>query len=192
MGVLARRLDRDTDFRSRVHPHAGTAKEHRSGSQDRLSGPARNSGLDLCGFLRERSGAHANGLSRRFLWFFSSSLSPSPVSKVGGSAIVLAPLIISIALIAAFFFYESRIPGDRASFPPKTWKYTNFAVLFGVALSCYLWFAGSLQFNTYSSQFGRFAAMFYLIITMWQDVFLWSAVNSAVQYVYHFDTRNVS
>ncbi|KAH7106654.1 MFS general substrate transporter [Auriculariales sp. MPI-PUGE-AT-0066] len=83
------------------------------------------------------------------------------------SAIVLAPLIISIALIAFFFFYETWIPADKAAIPPSTWKYPNFGVLVGLALSCYLWFA----------------ATFFIIITMWQEVYLWSAVKSAVHFL---------
>ena len=86
-----------------------------------------------------------------------------------GSAMVLAPLIISIFGIAAFFVWEARIPADKAAFPPRTWRYPNFAILFAVALSVFLWFT----------------AVFLLIITMWQEVYRWSAVSAAIQYVFH-------
>lgn len=32
-----------------------------------------------------------------------------------GSAIVLAPLVISIFLIAGFFYFETKIPANRAA-----------------------------------------------------------------------------
>ena len=53
------------------------------------------------------------------------------------------------------------------------WRYPNFSVLVGVALSCYLWFG----------------AMFFLIITMWQEVYDWSAVKSAVQCVFYLSSQ---
>ncbi|EJD41438.1 hypothetical protein AURDEDRAFT_115503 [Auricularia subglabra TFB-10046 SS5] len=83
------------------------------------------------------------------------------------SAMVIAPLVISIALIALFFFWESRIDPYKAAFPPKTWRYTNFAILFGIALLIFMWFT----------------AVFLLKITMWQEVNHWSAINSAVHFL---------
>jgi hypothetical protein len=93
--------------------------------------------------------------------FTSSSIHP------WSSAIVLAPLLISVALIVLFFFYEARVPSDKAAIPPRLWSYHNFGLLIGIAMSCNLIFMG----------------MFFLIMTMWQDVYGWSAVRSAVQYV---------
>ncbi|KAH7108479.1 MFS general substrate transporter [Auriculariales sp. MPI-PUGE-AT-0066] len=59
-----------------------------------------------------------------------------------GSAMVIAPLVISVFGIAAFFVWEARIPADRAAFPPRTWRYPNFAILFAVAISeVYQWSA---------------------------------------------------
>ncbi|EJD53378.1 MFS general substrate transporter [Auricularia subglabra TFB-10046 SS5] len=84
-----------------------------------------------------------------------------------GSAIVLAPLIISLALLAGFFFYESRIPSDKAAIPPHIWSYPNFGLIIGVSMSSNL----------------IFMALFFLIITMWQDVYHWSAIKSAVHFL---------
>ncbi|KAH7061893.1 MFS general substrate transporter [Auriculariales sp. MPI-PUGE-AT-0066] len=84
-----------------------------------------------------------------------------------GSAMVIAPLVISVFGIAAFFVWEARIPADRAAFPPRTWRYPNFAILFAVAISVFLWFT----------------AVFYLIITMWQEVYEWSAVKAAIHFL---------
>lgn len=53
---------------------------------------------------------------------------------------VLAPLVISIAMIAAFFVWEARTNQEYAAFPPRTWQYPNFPVLFATALSIFLWF----------------------------------------------------
>ncbi|KAH7090873.1 MFS general substrate transporter [Auriculariales sp. MPI-PUGE-AT-0066] len=84
-----------------------------------------------------------------------------------GSAMVLAPLVISIFGVAGFFIWEAWIPVERAAFPPRTWRYPNFGILIAVALSVFLWFV----------------ALFYLILTMWQDVYGWSAVNAAVHFL---------
>ncbi|KZV87198.1 MFS general substrate transporter [Exidia glandulosa HHB12029] len=84
-----------------------------------------------------------------------------------GSAIVLAPLIIAIALLVGFFFFEARIPSDKAAIPPHIWSYPNFALIIGVSMSSNL----------------IFMAMFFLIITMWQDVYGWSAIKSAVHFL---------
>ncbi|KAH7094091.1 MFS general substrate transporter [Auriculariales sp. MPI-PUGE-AT-0066] len=87
--------------------------------------------------------------------------------KSWSSAIILAPLVISIALIIVFFFYETWIPADKAAIPPSTWRYPNFKVLIGLAICCYIWFS----------------ATFFLAITMWQEVYMWSAVKSAIHFL---------
>ncbi|KAI0740199.1 MFS general substrate transporter [Earliella scabrosa] len=84
-----------------------------------------------------------------------------------GSAAVLAPLIISIFLVAGFFYYETTIPANRAAIPPRTWFLPNFTVLFFASLLPFLWF--TTIFTVYS--------------TLWQDVYGWSAISTAVRMV---------
>ena len=56
-----------------------------------------------------------------------------------GSAGVLAPLIIAVLLVFGFFYFETRIPADRAAIPPRTWFLPNFLVLFFTALLPFFW-----------------------------------------------------
>ncbi|KAF9242845.1 major facilitator superfamily domain-containing protein [Melanogaster broomeanus] len=81
------------------------------------------------------------------------------------TAEVLSPLIISILMIAGFFYWETLIPVDMAAIPPRTWFYNNFSVLFGVALLPILWWS----------------AVFNIFTTLWQDVFHWSAISTVVR-----------
>ncbi|KAI0366484.1 MFS general substrate transporter [Pilatotrama ljubarskyi] len=80
------------------------------------------------------------------------------------SASVLAPLIISIFMVAGFFYYETTIPADKAAIPPRTWFLPNFAVLFGTALMPFFWWV----------------TVFTLYTTLWQDVWHWSVISTAV------------
>ncbi|KZT34692.1 MFS general substrate transporter [Sistotremastrum suecicum HHB10207 ss-3] len=84
-----------------------------------------------------------------------------------GTAIVLAPLFISVALFALFFWYETRIPEENAALPPSVWFYPNFAVLFAVALFPYLWWT----------------AGFYLFTSYWQDIVGWQPIISAIHFL---------
>ncbi|KAI9463830.1 major facilitator superfamily domain-containing protein [Boletus coccyginus] len=77
---------------------------------------------------------------------------------------VLAPLIISILLIAGFFYWETLIPIDKAAIPPRTWYYNNFSVLFGSALLPFFWWD----------------ALFIAFTTLWQDVFHWTVISTVV------------
>ncbi|KAG1841900.1 major facilitator superfamily domain-containing protein [Suillus subalutaceus] len=80
------------------------------------------------------------------------------------SAIVLVPLIISILMVIGFFYWETLIPVDKAAIPPRTWFYHNFPILFAVALSPNLWWS----------------TVFTIFTTLWQTVFEWSIISSAV------------
>ncbi|KAI0791391.1 major facilitator superfamily domain-containing protein [Abortiporus biennis] len=84
-----------------------------------------------------------------------------------GTAKVLAPLIISIFMVAGFFFYETVIPPEVAAVPPRTWFLPNFAVLFGVALLPYFWW--STAYTTYT--------------TLWQTVYGWSVISMALRMI---------
>ncbi|KAI0631643.1 MFS general substrate transporter [Trametes polyzona] len=84
-----------------------------------------------------------------------------------GSATVLAPLIISIVMVVGFFYYETKIPADKAAIPPRTWFLPNFAVLFGTALLPYFWWV----------------TVFTLYTTLWQDIWHWSVISTAVHMI---------
>jgi len=53
---------------------------------------------------------------------------------------VIAPLVISLLLVAGFFVWEAHTDPALAAFPPHTWKYQNVPVLLAVAFSVFLWF----------------------------------------------------
>ncbi|KAI0357081.1 MFS general substrate transporter [Trametes cingulata] len=80
------------------------------------------------------------------------------------SASVLAPLIISIFMVAGFFYYETTIPADKAAIPPRTWFLPNFAVLFATALMPFFWWV----------------TVFTIYTTLWQDIWHWSVISTAV------------
>ncbi|OJA11344.1 hypothetical protein AZE42_04924 [Rhizopogon vesiculosus] len=80
------------------------------------------------------------------------------------SAMVLIPLVISISMVIAFFYWETRIPVEQAAIPPRTWSYNNFSVLFTVALFPFFWLTTS----------------FLIFITLWQNIFHWSVISSVI------------
>ncbi|OAX36161.1 MFS general substrate transporter [Rhizopogon vinicolor AM-OR11-026] len=80
------------------------------------------------------------------------------------SAMVLVPLVISISMVIAFFYWETRIPVEQAAIPPRTWFYTNFSVLFTVALVALFWWN----------------MVFMIFTTLWQNIFHWSVISSAM------------
>ncbi|KAG8746848.1 hypothetical protein FRC10_003370 [Ceratobasidium sp. 414] len=83
------------------------------------------------------------------------------------SAGVLVPLFISVALVVAFFVWETRVDEKNAALPPKLWFYPNFAVLFAVALMPYFWWIQIyLTFSPY-----------------WQDVLHWSSIITGVKFL---------
>ncbi|KAM5541656.1 hypothetical protein V8D89_004846 [Ganoderma adspersum] len=81
-----------------------------------------------------------------------------------GSAAVLALLIVAVFLVAGFFYFETTIPVDRAAIPPRTWFLPNFLVLFFTALLPFFWWT----------------TVFTLYTTVWQDVWKWSAISTAI------------
>ncbi|TFK84532.1 MFS general substrate transporter [Polyporus arcularius HHB13444] len=83
------------------------------------------------------------------------------------SAEVLAPLIISIFLIAAFFLWEKKMPTEDAAVPPRTWFLPNFSVLFGVSLLPYFWWT----------------TVFVVFFPLWQQVYGWSAIESGLRMI---------
>lgn len=81
-----------------------------------------------------------------------------------GSAAVLAPLIVALFLVAGFFYFETTIPVERAAIPPRTWFLPNFLVLFFTALLPFFWWT----------------TVFTIYTTVWQDVWKWSAISTAI------------
>ncbi|KAG1745449.1 MFS general substrate transporter [Suillus paluster] len=81
-----------------------------------------------------------------------------------GSAMTLAPLVISFAMISLFFYWEALLPVEGAAVPSSTWFIPNFSVLFGTALLPYFWWAN----------------IFTVYVSLWQDIYQWSAMSSAV------------
>ena len=67
-------------------------------------------------------------------------------------------------MVAGFFYYETRLPADRAAIPPRTWFLPNFSVLFATALLPFFWWT----------------TVFTLYTTLWQDVWHWSAISTAI------------
>ncbi|KIM27007.1 hypothetical protein M408DRAFT_72095 [Serendipita vermifera MAFF 305830] len=89
-------------------------------------------------------------------------------STVGwGTAYVLAPLLISLALAAGFLFWEARINPDDAVLPPKMWKYDNFGILVSLALLPYFWWLTS----------------FINLTSWWEQVYGWSPITTAVHFL---------
>ncbi|KAG1725479.1 major facilitator superfamily-domain-containing protein [Suillus paluster] len=80
------------------------------------------------------------------------------------SPMVLVLLIVSTLMVVSFFYWETLLPVEKAAIPPRTWFYTNFSVLFAVALLPFFWW------NTMMTMFS----------TMWQNVFHWSVISTAV------------
>ncbi|KAF9221119.1 MFS general substrate transporter [Gyrodon lividus] len=80
------------------------------------------------------------------------------------TATVLVPLIISILMTVGFFYWETLIPVDKAAIPPRTWFYNNFSVLFGSALLPFFWWS----------------TVFTIFTNLWQNVFRWSVISTAV------------
>ncbi|KIJ19716.1 hypothetical protein PAXINDRAFT_166798 [Paxillus involutus ATCC 200175] len=80
------------------------------------------------------------------------------------TAEVLIPLIMSILMMAGFFYWETVTPADRAAIPPRTWFYNNFSVLFALALLPFFWWI----------------VVFTIFTTLWQNIFHWSVISTAI------------
>jgi MFS family permease len=100
-----------------------------------------------------------------------------------GSAMVLAPLVVSVLMVIVFFVYETRIPEQYAAMsvysfflwsanlliinlcrPPRMWFFPSFAVLFGAALIPYFYWT----------------TIFTIYTTLWQNYYHISAIMTAV------------
>ncbi|KAI0357082.1 MFS general substrate transporter [Trametes cingulata] len=81
-----------------------------------------------------------------------------------GTPGVLVPLIVSIFMVAAFFYHESTIPTEKAAIPPRTWFLRNFSVLVATALMPLFWWTTVLT----------------IFVMRWQEVWHWSAVSVSV------------
>ncbi|KZT65692.1 MFS general substrate transporter [Daedalea quercina L-15889] len=83
------------------------------------------------------------------------------------SAAVLVPLVVSVLMVGAFFWYETKVPPETAAVPPRTWFLPNFAVLFGTALLPYFWWT----------------TIFTVFTLLWQDDYHWSAISTAIHMI---------
>ncbi|EIN11256.1 MFS general substrate transporter [Punctularia strigosozonata HHB-11173 SS5] len=91
----------------------------------------------------------------------------SGTSAGWSSARVLAPLILSPFLLAAFIYYETLIPAASAAIPPATWSLLNFGVLLAGALLPYFWWYTVVTVST----------------GLWQSVYGWDPIVTAVHFV---------
>jgi len=55
------------------------------------------------------------------------------------TAYFLVPLILSVFLFPAFFYWESRLPATHALIPPVTWSYPNFPLWVALNIFSYAW-----------------------------------------------------
>ena len=97
--------------------------------------------------------------------FIFAVTSGSP--KGWGTAYVLAPLVISLAITVVFLWWEARIHPDDAVLPPRMWRYRNFGVLVTLALLPYLWWVTS----------------FVNLVSWWEAVYGWTAIDTAVHFL---------
>ncbi|TCD69756.1 hypothetical protein EIP91_006292 [Steccherinum ochraceum] len=82
-----------------------------------------------------------------------------------GSPQIIATLVLSIVFFVGFFFVERYV--QDPAIPPRTWFNKNFAVMFFYAWSVY-WnlLAGELQ-----------------LVQVFQDLFLWSPIKTALHFL---------
>ena len=71
------------------------------------------------------------------------SLSQAPITG-WGKARVLAPLVISIAMVVAFFVWQTRLNEKHALIPPKMWFIPNFLVLIFVSFCTQIYLTGPI------------------------------------------------
>lgn len=88
-------------------------------------------------------------------------------TKGWATAYVLAPLIISLVIVAVFFWWESHTHPDDAVLPPRMWRYRNFGILVALALLPYFWWVTS----------------FVAITAWWEQYYGWTAINTAVHFL---------
>jgi len=83
------------------------------------------------------------------------------------SARVIAPLIISVFLMIAFFVWEAYLPEGSAALPPKIWSYENVVILMAIALVPFMWWG----------------SIFPLFSWIWEVVYGWSAIKTAAHFL---------
>lgn len=84
-----------------------------------------------------------------------------------GSAQVIAPLVLSVFLAAAFFVYEAYIPENLAALPPKVWKYENVGILVATNSIPFMWWG----------------SIYPLFSWFWQVVDEWSPIKVAIHFL---------
>ncbi|KAF8510477.1 MFS general substrate transporter [Hysterangium stoloniferum] len=114
------------------------------------------------GFSPSRESMHMKVLPASLLLFILAVTSGS--TSGWASPIVMAPLVISVAFLGLFIWWENHIPPATAALPPKTWFYPNFSIIFVVSLFPIVWWTSVL----------------YQFSTLWQDIYNWSPVRCAI------------
>ncbi|EKM82252.1 hypothetical protein AGABI1DRAFT_126582 [Agaricus bisporus var. burnettii JB137-S8] len=84
------------------------------------------------------------------------------------SARCLAPLIVSVFPMTAFFFWEARLPEEQAAIPPNLWRVRNFTVLVVGSATMHYWWFGVVQF---------------MFSWVWQNVYHWSPIITALRFL---------
>ncbi|PPQ76872.1 hypothetical protein CVT24_008637 [Panaeolus cyanescens] len=84
-----------------------------------------------------------------------------------GSARAIAPLVISVFTLIAFFFWEAFIPESHAALPPKIWKYKNVKILTAISLVPFMWLG----------------PIFPLYSWLWETVYQWSTIETGVHFL---------
>ncbi|KAI0042428.1 MFS general substrate transporter [Auriscalpium vulgare] len=84
-----------------------------------------------------------------------------------GTARVIALLNVAVILGAGFFILEARLDPYIASLPPRTWRYKNVPILGAVAFVPFFWWC----------------AMFLQLMPLFQNVYHWSAIMTAVRFL---------
>ncbi|KDR73160.1 hypothetical protein GALMADRAFT_72489 [Galerina marginata CBS 339.88] len=83
------------------------------------------------------------------------------------SAKVIAPLVVSIVLMAMFFAWERYLPEWYAALPPKMWRYDNVVILVTISLVPFMWWG----------------SIFPLFSWIWEVVYGWSAIKTAIHFL---------
>ncbi|KAF9043112.1 major facilitator superfamily domain-containing protein [Panaeolus papilionaceus] len=83
------------------------------------------------------------------------------------SAQTLAPLVISLLAVLAFFAWEAHLPESYAALPPKIWRYGNVKILTAVSLVPFMWLG----------------SIFPLYSWLWETVYHWSAIKCGIHFL---------
>ncbi|EPQ56836.1 MFS general substrate transporter [Gloeophyllum trabeum ATCC 11539] len=122
----------------------------------------------LCMFLvpsgLDMGVGHIRQSKRNLDWVGIALLTSESSSSGWRSVIVILPLCLVPVIAVVFVLWERRIPSQNAAIPSSVWSHPNVPILCGVSLMPMLWWT----------------VVFYVFGTLWQEVYFWSALRSAV------------